>query len=50
MNNRRPILFFVIGIILIGGLLAWLEIRARQPVQDAREGVLCEFIPERVDA
>ena len=50
MNNRRPILFFVIGIILIGGLLAWLEIRARQPVQDAREGVLCEFMPERVDA
>ena len=50
MNNRRPILFFVVGIALIGGLLTWLEMRARQTVPDAREGVLCEFLPERVDA
>ncbi len=50
MNNRRPILFFVIGTLLIGGLLVWLEMRARRAVPDAREGVLCEFLPERVDA
>ena len=50
MNNRRPILFFVVGTLLLGGLLVWLEMRARQTVPDAREGVLCEFLPERVDA
>ena len=50
MSNRRPILFFVVGIVLIGGLLMWLDMRARQTVPDAREGVLCEFLPERVDA
>ena len=50
MSNRRPILFFVVGIVLIGGLLMWLDMRARQTVPDAREGVLCEFMPERVDA
>ena len=50
MNNRRPILFFVVGTLLIGGLLVWLEMRARRAVPDAREGVLCEFLPERVDA
>ena len=50
MNNRRPILFFVVGTLLLGGLLVWLEMRARQAVPDARGGVLCEFMPERVDA
>ena len=30
MSNRRPILFFVVGIALVGGLLMWLEMRARQ--------------------
>ena len=50
MSNRRPILFFVVGIALVGGLLMWLEMRARQAAPDAREGVLCEFMPERVDA
>ena len=50
MNNRRPILFFVVGTLLLGGLLVWLEMRARQAVPDARGGVLCEYLPERVDA
>ena len=50
MNNRRPILFFVVGTLLLGGLLVWLEMRARQAVPDERGGVLCEFMPERVDA
>ena len=50
MNNRRAILFFLIGIVLLGGLLAWLEVRARRPAPNAREGVLCAFAPELVDA
>ena len=50
MNNRRAILFFIIGIVLLGGSLAWLEVRARRPAPNAREGVLCAFAPELVDA
>ena len=50
MNNRRPILFFVVGIVLMGGLLAWLESRARHPAPEARGNVLCAFPPDRVDA
>ena len=50
MNNRRPILFFAVGIVLLGGLLAWLEMRARQTVPETRANVLCEFAPDRVDA
>ena len=50
MNNRRAILFFAVGILLLGGLLLWLESRARRVAPDAREGVLCDFAPERVDA
>ena len=50
MNNRRPILFFIVGIVLMGGLLAWLESRARHPAPEARGNVLCAFPPDRVDA
>lgn len=50
MSNRRPILFFLVGIVLLGGLLLWLEVRARRTSSDARTGALCEFPPESVDA
>lgn len=50
MSNRRPILFFLVGIVLLGGLLLWLELRARRTSSDARAGVLCELAPARVDA
>ncbi len=50
MNNRRAILFFAVGILLLGGLLLWLELGTRRVVPEARAGVLCEFPPERVDA
>ena len=50
MSNRRPILFFIVGIVLLGGLLLWMELRARRTSPDTRAGALCEFPPERVDA
>ena len=50
MSNRRPILFFLVGIILLGGLLLWMELRARRTSSEVRTGALCEFPPERVDA
>ena len=50
MSNRRAMLFFVVGILILGGLLLWLELRVRQAAPATREGVLCEFPPERVDA
>ena len=50
MSNRRPILFFIVGIVLLGGLLLWMELRARRTSPDARVGALCDFPPERVNA
>lgn len=50
MSNRRPILFFIVGIVLLGGLLLWMELRARRISPDVRGGALCELPPERVDA
>ena len=50
MSNRRPILFFLVGIVLLGGLLLWMELRARRTSLEARAGALCAFPPERVDA
>ena len=50
MSNRRAMLFFFVGILLLGGALLWLELRTRRAAPDARAGVLCEFAPARVDA
>ena len=50
MRNTRAILFFSVGILLLGGLLVWFEMQARHAVPEARARVLCEFLPARVDA
>ena len=50
MSNMRAILFFIVGILLLGGLLVWMETRTRSAAPEARARVLCEFRPERVDA
>ena len=50
MNNRRSILFFTVGLLLLGGLLLWLGLRSQKAAPAARAGVLCELPPERVDA
>ena len=50
MNNRRSILFFAVGILLLGGLLLWLGLRSQNVSPAVRAGVLCELPPERVDA
>ena len=50
MNNRRSILFFAVGILLLGGLLLWLGLRSQNVAPAVRAGVLCELPPERVDA
>ncbi len=49
MNNRRSILFFTVGILLLGGLLLWLGLRSREAAPTVRAGVLCALPPERVD-
>ena len=49
MNNRRSILFFTVGILLLGGLLLWLGLRSREAAPAVRAGVLCALPPERVD-
>ena len=50
MNNRRSILFFAVGILLLGGLLLWLGLRSPRTAAAVRAGVLCDLPPERVDA
>ena len=50
MSNMRAILFFLVGTLLLGGLLVWMETRTRSAAPEARARVLCEFMPERVDA
>ena len=50
MSNRRAMLFFTVGILLLGGFLLWLELRSRRIVPDARADVLCAYPPSRVDA
>ena len=50
MSNARAILFFAVGILLLGGLLVWFEMQARHAVPETRARVLCEFMPARVDA
>ena len=50
MNNRRAMLFFAVGILLLGGGLLWLELATRRVAPEARADVLCEFPQERVDA
>ena len=50
MSNRRAMLFFIVGILLLGGLLLWLDLRSRRVVPDARADVLCALSPAHVNA
>ena len=50
MTNRRAMLFFIVGILLLGGLLLWLDLRSRRVVPDARADVLCALSPAHVNA
>ena len=50
MSNRRAMLFFTVGLLLLGGFLLWQDLRSRRIVTDARADVLCAYPPSRVDA
>lgn len=50
MSNRRFILFFLVGIILTGGLLVFTETRARRTVPVPHASVLCAVNPAAIDA
>ena len=50
MSNRRAMLFFIVGILLMGGMLLWLELRSRRVAPDARADVLCALSPAHVNA
>ena len=49
MSNRRFILFFIVGIILTGGLLVFTETRARRTAPGPQATVLCSIKPADVD-
>ena len=50
MSNMRFMLFFIVGILLMGGLLVWTEARSRQTAAPiVRDTVLCAVNPADVD-
>ncbi len=49
MSNRRFIVFFLVGIALLGALLAALSWRARAVATGNTRATLCTFAPETVD-
>ena len=49
MSNRRFILFFLVGIILTGGLLVFTQTRSRRTAPGPQATVLCAIKPADVD-
>lgn len=49
MSNRRFILFFLTGIVVLSAVLAFLAHRSREVASEATRNTLCVFSPEEVD-
>ncbi|MGN0846848.1 MAG: DUF4340 domain-containing protein [Kiritimatiellia bacterium] len=49
MSNRRFIVFFLTGIVLLAALLAFLSWRSRAVASEVTRNTLCTFAPEAVD-
>ncbi len=50
MSNKRFIIFFILGSILLSLVLAWLSYRAKLVASEATRSVLCTIHHEKIDA